>query len=49
MAGRRRPTAKQSRASRRNITRAHVANIRRTRPRSIGRIRPLRKIVIGGR
>ena len=40
---RRAPSAKQSQTSRRNIAKAHIARFRSREPRSIGRVRPVRR------
>jgi len=40
---RRAPSAKQSQAARRNITKAHLSRIRLHEPRSVGRVRPTRR------
>ena len=41
---RRAPSAKVKASALRNITKAHVSRIRLKEPRSIGRVRPARKI-----
>lgn len=40
---RRARSAKQTQAARRNITKAHLARYRTKEPRSIGRVRPVRR------